>query len=96
VQVNALDAAHNTEHTASIYCWTVESFTQYTGCTFRYSVNGAEFTSTAAASVDMADLPDGTNSVAVYATDVYGNHDSALTNTFTWTIGASLRHPASC
>jgi len=88
--VNALDAAHNTEYYASIYCWTVETFAQYEGCTFHYSVNGGEAVSTTEESVSMTGLPDGTNSFAVYATDAYGNVDATLnTNTFTWTIGES-------
>jgi hypothetical protein len=87
-QVNALDAAHNTEYYASIYCWTVETIRQYEGCTFHYSVNGAEPVSTTEKSVSMTGLPDGTNSFAVYATDAYGNVDASLnTNMFTWTIG---------
>lgn len=87
-QVNALDAAHNTEYYASVYCWTVETIDQYEGCTFHYSVNGGEPVSTTEQSVSMTNLPDGTNSFAVYATDAYGNVDATLnTNTFTWTIG---------
>jgi len=87
LEVKGIDYSGNIETISSQYCWTVETFTRTTGCTFSYSLNSAEYQTTSSTSVVMKELPDGTNSFSIKAMDMYGNPtiDSRL-NTFTWTV----------
>jgi len=88
LSVYATDAAGNVEVYESIYCWTVESFEKTSGCTFSYSLNTAEYKSTGGHTyADIDDLPDGTNTFALKAHDMYGNPTSSGNiNVFTWTV----------
>jgi len=87
VEIMARDLSGSSQSDYAEYCWTVETFTKYTGCTFSYSINSAESQTTSSTSVAMTDLPDGTNSFALKAIDMYGNPTpDDLTNTFTWTV----------
>eukprot|EP00959_Pyramimonas_sp_CCMP1952_P456608 9473456-Pyramimonas_sp.AAC.3 len=69
------------------YCWTVETHKKETGCTFGFSVNGAEIETTSKSMANLKDLPDGTNTFTLMATDMYGNptNEDAY-NTFSWTV----------
>lgn len=85
LSVLATDAAGNAEVYESIYCWTVETFEKTSGCTFSYSLNSGEYKSTGGHTyADIEDLPDGTNTFAVKAHDMYGT--SSNMNVFTWTV----------
>jgi len=78
-----------TETTPSQYCWTKESHDGYGKCTYHTSLNGAVYASTNDESRSLTDLPDGTNTFSVYATDMYGNAEPGLASSFTWTVDTS-------
>jgi len=87
VEVRAIDILGNIEAFPAVYCWTVETYTKETGCTFSYSTNGASYATTTASSVSLSGLPDGINTFTILADDMYGNPtDSSMLNTFSWTI----------
>jgi len=90
LEVLGTDLAGNEETHPATYCWTVETYNKNTGCTFGYSVNGAEMETTSHEFVKMKDLPDGSNTFTVMAADMYGNptNDEAY-NTFSWTVDTS-------
>jgi hypothetical protein len=78
-----------TETTPSLYCWTKESHDGYGKCTYHTSLNGAAYASTNHESQSLTELPDGTNTFSVYATDMYGNAEPGLAASFTWTVDTS-------
>lgn len=90
--MKGIDVAGNEEKYYAHYCWTVETFTKTTGCSFVYSLNHAEYVSTEDSHASVTNLPDGTNSFVVKAVDMYGHETTEdYKNTFTWTVGTSLR-----
>jgi len=91
LEVKGIDVAGNEEKYYAHYCWTVETFTKTTGCSFVYSLNHAEYVSTEDSHASVTNLPDGTNSFVVKAVDMYGHETTEdYKNTFTWTVDTQL------
>ncbi|XRB06385.1 Big_13 domain-containing protein [Pycnococcus provasolii] len=85
LRVKAVDKAGNTETYASFYSFSVRPHAKNAGCTFRYDLDSAGYTSLGStATKTLSGLTDGSHTFAVLAVDSVSNVGTA--QSFTWTV----------
>ncbi|XRB16494.1 bacterial Ig-like domain-containing protein [Pseudoscourfieldia marina] len=85
VRVRATDKAGNLESTPAFYSFSVRPHAKNAGCTFRYDLDSAGYSSLGtAATKTLSSLADGSHTFAVLAVDSTANVGTA--QSFTWTV----------
>ncbi|XRB01451.1 Big_13 domain-containing protein [Pycnococcus provasolii] len=85
VRVRATDKAGNLESTPAFYSFSVRPHAKNAGCTFRYDLDSAGYSSLGtAATKTLSGLADGSHTFAVLAVDSTANVGTA--QSFTWTV----------
>ncbi|XRB10584.1 bacterial Ig-like domain-containing protein [Pseudoscourfieldia marina] len=85
VRVKAVDKAGNTETYPSFYSFSVRPHAKNAGCTFRYDLDSAGYTSLGStATKTLSGLTDGSHTFGVLAVDSVSNVGTA--QSFTWTV----------
>ncbi|XRB06370.1 Big_13 domain-containing protein [Pycnococcus provasolii] len=85
LRVKAIDNAGNTETYPSFYSFSVRPHAKNAGCTFRYDLDSAGYTSLGStATKTLSGLTDGSHTFGVLAVDSVSNVGTA--QSFTWTV----------
>lgn len=85
LRVRAVDPAGNTEQYPSFYSFSIRPHAKNAGCTFRYDLDGAGYTSLGStATKTVSSLSDGSHTFSVLAVDSLTNAGTA--QSFTWSV----------